>query len=351
MDSLMAEALAGKLPSGQHRTLVAALRVPVVMTTLGGDVVAWNDAAQRLFGSALAVGQAVSKFLPFVATPISAGAFQDLHGVVPGAGAAEVEVTLLTLLANPLSADQEAVFVIHHTSHDLALGKMGEQLLYNVAHELRGPLSALQGALEVLDENWHDLPSQEVGSLVTSARRTSGRLRMLLEDLLSAGSIQAGRFAVATRSVPLQPILDDSLEAARPHLEAREQIVEVVGGARALKVLADPRYTRQVLVNLLMNASKYSPARGRINIIVSDDDGPSEEIRVTVEDRGQGISPQQLLGLFERFYRAGEQGGFGLGLAISRSIVEAQGGTMGVESHTGEGTRVWLTLQRPSPDE
>jgi signal transduction histidine kinase len=219
---------------------------------------------------------------------------------------------------------------------------MREQLLYNVAHELRAPLSALEGVLEVLHSSWHELPAQEIGRLISSARRTSGRLRILTEDLLNAGSIQAGRFIVAPRDVSLRPIIDEAIEATIPHFEALEQAVELVMPEAEVGVHADPRYTSQVLVNLLLNASKYSPPQDRVVIVVQCE---PERLRLTVEDHGKGIPPQQLEGLFQRFYRGGEQG-FGLGLAIARNIIEAQGGEMGIDSEVGQGTRVWLTLRK-----
>jgi signal transduction histidine kinase len=109
-------------------------------------------------------------------------------------------------------------------------------------------------------------------------------------------------------------------------------------------VLANRPYTRQVLTHLLRNASKYSPAGEPIRVRAERTGG---HVRVTVEDRGPGIAAEQQAGLFERFYRvrAGyDEPGIGLGLAIAKGIIEAHGGSIGIESQIGVGTSVWFTL-------
>jgi signal transduction histidine kinase len=132
-------------------------------------------------------------------------------------------------------------------------------------------------------------------------------------------------------------------------MEARGQRVErrLAGEPRIggpLYVLADRRYARQVLANLVANAAKYGPAGEVIQVQAEQVDG---QVRVTVEDRGPGIPSDQQAGLFDRFYRVrrpGDEPGFGLGLAIAKGITDAHGGSMGIESEAGVGTRVWFTL-------
>jgi signal transduction histidine kinase len=111
-----------------------------------------------------------------------------------------------------------------------------------------------------------------------------------------------------------------------------------------LVVLADRRFVRQLLSNLLSNASKYSPEGELSRIRAERSNG---HVWVAVEDRGPGIPPEHQAGLFERFYRlrpGDQQPGIGLGLAIAKGIVEAHGGSIGVDSEVGAGTCVWFTL-------
>jgi signal transduction histidine kinase len=169
-------------------------------------------------------------------------------------------------------------------------------------------------------------------------------MRALMEDLLSAGSIQSGHFVVAPRKVDLGDVVTDALEIVRPPIEGRGQRVEIDVPKDAAPVMADKRYARQVLSNLLVNASKYSPERSLIRVVARS---MANMVRISVEDEGPGIAPEQQVGLFERFYRVrsdNDAPGVGLGLAIAKGIVEAHGGSIGIDSAPGNGTCVWFTL-------
>jgi signal transduction histidine kinase len=176
-------------------------------------------------------------------------------------------------------------------------------------------------------------------------------MRTLMEDMLSAGSIQSGHFVVAPRKADLRKIIDDALEIVAPSVYSRGQRVDIVVPQDAAAVMADQRYAQQVLSNLLANASKYSPEQSVIRVLVGS---LGTMVRVTVEDEGPGIPAEQQAGLFERFYRVRtdtDAPGVGLGLAIAKGIVEAHGGSIGIDSELGSGTRVWFTLARGAPAE
>lgn len=340
----------------RYRALIDALREPVIVTNAQHRITALNAAASLLFGGTLKelYGRPIQDILPFVPTPASAPAPAETeggsaravwHGSVsdPGGRSVDLDVSLTTL-GQDLAA--ERVYVVHDISPHAQLNRMREQLLYNVAHELRGPLSVLNGVLDIVAVEHAELPPEEMGQLLGSAQRTSRRLSMLMEDLLSAGSIQSGRFKVSPQPTELSSIVDDALETVQSIVAGRSQRVAVDLPANDLLVLADRRYVRQVLANLLANASKYSPEHTLIQVKAAPAE-PDGTVRVVVEDHGPGIPPEQQAGLFERFYRAHDERhrpGFGLGLAIAKSIVDAHGGTIGVDSQAGMGTRVWLTL-------
>ena len=199
-------------------------------------------------------------------------------------------------------------------------------------------------ALEILDADYDKLTAQDFNQVLGSARRTARRMRMLMEDLLSAGSIQSGHFVVAPRPVELQAIVDDALEIVQPWTDLRGQSLAVDLPPEGPIVLADQRYAPRVLSNLLNNASKYSPEQTVIRVVARTDDNI---MHIAVEDQGYGIPREQQAGLFERFYRVrseAETPGVGLGLAIAKGIVEAHGGSIGIDSQVGTGTRVWFTL-------
>ena len=139
-------------------------------------------------------------------------------------------------------------------------------------------------------------------------------------------------------------LVETAVTALAPTVETQGQRIQRELPAGEVRVLADARFMSQVLVNLLSNASKYSPEGECIRLRVAE---ARTMVRFEVHDRGPGIPPERQAGLFDRFYRAqprGEQPGVGLGLAIARGIVEAHGGTIGVASEPGKGTCVWFTL-------
>lgn len=225
--------------------------------------------------------------------------------------------------------------------HHIALNRMREQLLYSVAHELRAPLAVLENALDILGEGYADMPADEFAKITGSAQRTAGRLRTLMEDLLSAGSIQAGRFRLDPQPVELRRIVSEAMDSVEPLVLERGQRVDVEM-PDGVVVHADRRYARQVLANLLGNASRYGPAGTPIRVHGQRQHG---HVRVAVDDRGPGIPKEEQPLLFERFYRPRAEGpGIGLGLAIAKGIVEAHGGRIGIESEPGRGTSVWFTL-------
>jgi signal transduction histidine kinase len=334
----------------QRRELFAALRTPIITTAMSGRVTGFNAAAIALFGSpARLYGRNIRDVLPFLPGPdddaLAAG---DAQGRLADATGRTLD---LEVSRTVLSQDEDhgyAVYVVHDISRHAEVNRLREQLLYSVAHELRGPLMVLDNALEILDTDYPRLTAAEFDQVLGTARRTARRMRTLMEDLLSAGSIQSGHFVVAPRPTELAAIVTDALEIVDLSIEGRGQQVELELSDEADAVLADKRYARQVLTNLLANASKYSPEESVIRIVALP---AANMVRISVVDQGPGISPEQQAGLFERFYRVRsntDTPGVGLGLAIAKGIVEAHGGSIGIDSEVGTGTSVWFTLPKAS---
>jgi len=337
-----------------RRELLEAIRTPIVTTSLSGRITSFNAAAVALLGSpARLYGRGIRDVLPFTAEPrdLVSG---DVQGRLADATGRTVDLEVSRSVIYEGADHGYAVYVVHDISRHAEVNRLREQLLYSVAHELRGPLMVLDNALEILETEYPNLTDKEFGQVLGSARRTARRMRTLMEDLLSAGSIQSGHFVVAPRKTGLRAILNDALEIATPAAQARGQRIEIDIPADLPQVLADRRYARQVLSNLLVNASKYSPENSAIRVVASL---TGTMVRITVEDQGPGIPFEQQAGLFERFYRIRNEGdapGVGLGLAIAKGIVEAHGGNIGIESAIGSGTAVWFTLPtitRPAHDD
>jgi PAS domain S-box-containing protein len=328
----------------RHRALLAAIRVPIVSTTLDGRITSFNGAAVALFGSpARLYGRPIREVLPFAPDPLDANA-AEMQGRLADATGRTVDLEVSRTLLQDAPGRGSAVYVVHDISRHAEVNRLREQLLYNVAHELRGPLMVLDNALEILDDDYDRLTAQEFAQVLGSARRTARRMRTLMEDMLSAGSIQSGHFVVAPRPTPLRGIVDEAIDIAMPWILSRGQTVEIDLLPDGAAVLADQRYARQVLSNLLNNASKYSPEQSVIRVEAKSS---GNMMRIAVADQGAGIAPEQQAGLFERFYRVRadtDAPGVGLGLAIAKGIVEAHGGSIGIDTQVGTGTSVWFTL-------
>jgi signal transduction histidine kinase len=336
------------MQDAQRRELFEALRIPVITTSMSGQVSNFNEAAISLFGSpARLYGRNVREMLPFVPQPNDTTAPGDAQGTVSDATGHTLDVEVSrSVVSEHGDSNGYAVYVVHDISRHAEVNRLREQLLYSVAHELRGPLMVLDNALEILDTEYPRLSAEDYDQVLGTARRTARRMRTLMEDLLSAGSIQSGHFVVVPHRTELESIIMDALDIVNPSVEGRGQRVELALPEEPATVMADQRYARQVLTNLLANASKYSPERSVIRLLAENND---KMVRISVVDRGPGIPPEQQAGLFERFYRVRSDAdvpGVGLGLAIAKGIVEAHGGSIGIDSELGSGTTVWFTLLR-----
>ena len=215
-----------------------------------------------------------------------------------------------------------------------------ERLLEDVAHELRGPLTSLGLTIGM----YQDLEPQQLSDLMVRAERAVSHLQRLVDDMLDARSIHEGSFHVAPEPVAWNDLATAAVEAMQPLLDNAGQRVECLPAPTRLRVMADRPHAVRAIVNLLSNASKYS-RHGEAIGLAADVEG--NQLRITVTDRGPGISPENQGRLFERFYRADagrQRPGVGLGLAIVKGVAEAHGGAVGVASQPGEGSSFWLTL-------
>ena len=229
-----------------------------------------------------------------------------------------------------------------------AAERMRTDFVANASHELRTPLATLSGFVETLED-----PAAG-GNPATRARflaimgDEARRMRRLVDDLLSLSRIEADRFSVPDTPLPLAPLVAEAVADVARALEARGATAEVRVDQRA-EVAGDRGQLVQALRNLLDNAIKYGPPGGAIEVTGRITDG---HVAVAVRDRGEGIAPEHLPRLTERFYRVDPGrsralGGTGLGLAIVKHVAERHRGRLLIESAPGEGTTVTLQLPRP----
>jgi histidine kinase len=219
-------------------------------------------------------------------------------------------------------------------------------LLADVAHELRTPLATIGGYMEGLIDGVIK-PDPQTYKLVL---HESVRLQRLIEDLGLLSHAEAGRIPIAPRQLNLVDILHKMERRFQPEF-ATHEINLVLRLAEGLPgVYADPDRVEQVLINLLNNAMRYTPAGGSVTLRAREARSAEDFVVVSVEDTGIGIAPEHLPHLFERFYRvdksrARASGGSGIGLTIARHLVYAQGGEMWASSEgVGQGARFHFTL-------
>jgi len=225
--------------------------------------------------------------------------------------------------------------------------RLRRNMVADVAHELRTPLSNIQGHLEAIRDGL--LPAEP--ATFDSIYEEALLLARLVEDLQDLTLADAGQLTLIRQPSDVADIARRAAAAAQPPAEARGLTIETNLPGEPATAEVDPERIGQVLRNLLSNAITHTPEGGRVTVDLKDE---GDELRLTVADTGVGIPPEDLPYVFERFYRVDRSrvratGGAGLGLTIAKRLVEAHGGTIGVDSELGKGTQFTFTLPKNAP--
>jgi signal transduction histidine kinase len=211
-----------------------------------------------------------------------------------------------------------------------------------IAHDLRSPMNAITLRAELMLRGKHgDLPSGAIADLRKVQENVHSLIRMI-NDFLDLARLEATDYKLVQETLDLSEVASACIDELRPLSEAAGLKIETDWPRQGVPVVGDERRLAQVLSNLLGNAIKFTPPGGKVRIRMLRD---KDEATVIVEDTGTGIAPDQLERIFGRYVRGGGNGaGSGLGLLIVKEIVEAHGGTVGVDSTVGEGSRFWFRL-------
>ena len=221
------------------------------------------------------------------------------------------------------------------------------QFLSSMSHELRTPLNAVIGFSQVLEHNADgNLTARQVRQL-GEIRRAGGHLLALINDLLDLSRIEAGYTTLSLMPVPLAEVADDCVQLVQPLLAREGRTLDLAAGP-AVTVRADRMRLKQVLLNLLSNAIKYNRPGGRVRLAWHQGAEGDEGVHIEVHDEGPGLSDEAQARLFQPFERLGAEAGgtegTGIGLALSRQLVQLMQGTIGVRSTVGQGSCFWLRL-------
>jgi signal transduction histidine kinase/ActR/RegA family two-component response regulator len=221
------------------------------------------------------------------------------------------------------------------------------EFLSNMSHELRTPLNAIIGFGQLLghDEVEGDLPERSRG-FVKHIVDAGNHLLTLINEVLNLAQIESGKLSISLEPVELREVLDECHALTRT-ASAQRGIRLLFPLETPLSVNADRTRLKQVLLNLLSNAVKYNREHGAV--IVECSAGDEGRIRIAIQDTGAGLTPEQLRSLFQPFNRLGRDGtgieGSGIGLVLTKRLVELMGGTMGVHSTPGAGSTFWIDLR------
>lgn len=216
-------------------------------------------------------------------------------------------------------------------------------LISEVVHELRTPVTSIVGYAQML--KMPDIPEDNKQQFAEIIRREAARLGNMVNDFLEWARLESGRVRMAKEPIDMRAVAEETILVMRPQADHRDITISLQAPDEVPIVIGDPKRLKQVLLNLVSNAVKYNCDGGGVDVGIA---GGEEMLNVSVSDTGQGIAPEDLPHIFQRFYRvAGTEEqvkGTGLGLCIAKQIIELHGGEIDVESQLGVGTTFSFTL-------
>jgi len=343
----------------------------IISTDVEDRILTWNHGAEVIFGYSReeTVGQSLTILLPAQRT----GELEEIRDKVRLTGVIRnLEVRRIrkdgiiieaSLAVSPIRDKDDNVIGFLHLARDVTekkryeqrlkeLDKMKSAFVSNVSHELRTPLTAIKASADnMLDRLIGDLNGKQVGYL-TRIKSNSDRLARLINDLLDLSTIEAGKIDLRPTNLPVVTLVKEAAESLRPVAAEKLINLTVLSADPGVIAWADRDKVIQVLMNLIGNALKFAPTRGKVTIAVARNSAAWMQISVT--DTGPGIPAEEVNKVFGRFYQIGQAGtqktqGTGLGLAISKALVEMHGGKIWVESEAGKGSTFSFTLPAEQP--
>ncbi len=355
----------------------------IVSKDLNGVVRTWNKGAERIFGYTAAemVGQSIRRIIPAdrqgeedeVLSKVSRGEMVDhfqtirlrkdgtpIHisltvspirspsGELIGASKIARDITE----HKGFESERERLLASEREARQVAerANRVKDEFMAMLSHELRSPLNAISGWTQVAKAHLRDgkPPLDVMQRALDVIERNVGLQARLIDDLLDISRIVSGKLQLESRPVNLTAIATNAIESVRPSADSKGITLSLDASTPDPWVLADPARLEQVLWNLLVNAVKFTPDGGRIDMTIA----PAEKgIAVSVRDTGQGIDTESLPHVFDRFWQARDtmkrmQGGLGLGLALVRYLAELHGGSVEARSD-GRGCGSTFTVTLP----
>jgi PAS domain S-box-containing protein len=260
-----------------------------------------------------------------------------------------------------ITAEKEAAEILRQANRELEQAmRMKDEFLANMSHELRTPLSSILTLSELLLEQIRGPLNERQQSSLRNIQASGQHLLDLINDILDLSKVEAGRLELQVEAVPVADACQASLRLVTDMAAKKALTLGFQLNDQAARVQADPKRLKQMLVNLLANAVKFTPAGGRVSLEVEVDEaagataGAAGTIRFAVQDTGIGIAPEDLTRLFRPFVQLDaslrrQYEGTGLGLVLVQRLARLHGGSIAVESEVGQGSRFTITLPYRPP--
>jgi two-component system phosphate regulon sensor histidine kinase PhoR len=326
------------------RSLIEGLREPTLVVGQDGRVTLGNAAARKLLGDSVE-GAVLSQV---IAHPAATEWLERPEH----AAAEEVELSALArsrrhwLMRMARLDDSQLLIRLIDRSETHAAEQMRVDFVANASHELRTPLSTLIGYTETLREQGDEIDSETRQKFLTVVDEEAHRMQSVVEDLISLSRIEAERFSTPTDAVDLGPLIGRVVENGRRAANERGTSLDVDVAADVPPIAADEGQILQLLDNLVTNALRYGTPGTPVTISAAAE---GAMVHLIVADEGEGIAPEHIKRVTERFYRVDTSrsralGGTGLGLSIVKHIVERHRGRLTIESKVGVGTKMHVLL-------
>ncbi len=364
-DALLALTTDGKILSWNRgaETIFGFSRQEVLGRTLDDLIVPEprRAEARAAFRQALDTGSALFETVrqrsdgSSVDMDVSMRSIRNERGEASFVTVAKKDITAVKRLRHErdLEAERQKSVQLEEQNHRMQeANRRKSEFLANMSHELRAPLNAILGFSQLMHDG-------KVGPVSTAHREylgdilnSSRQLMQLINDVLDLAKVESGKIELRPEDIDVANLVGEVTDILRGLAEDKQIQIEAEVAADLGDVVLDPVRLEQVLYNYLSNAIKFSPERGRVKIVVGNE--PGGMLRIEVQDSGIGIAFADQPRLFVEFQQldagtANRYAGTGLGLALTKRIVEAQGGAVGVESSTQKGSCFWATLPRRGP--
>lgn len=343
----------------------------IVSTDREDRILTWNRGAEVIFG--YSKEEAVGKNLAILLPPGHLRELEEIRNKVQLAGLIrnlearrkrkDGAIIDVALAVSPIKDKDDNVIGFLYLAKDITekqryqqrlkeLDKMKSDFVSNVSHELRTPLTAVKGSVDNMLEGLTGLLNEKQIRYLTRIKLNADRLTRLINDILDLSKFEAGKIDLKPAVLPLVTLAKEVAEGLRSVAVDKLISLEVASPDVNVTAWADRDKVIQVLMNLIGNAVKFTPAHGKVS--VSIERNGDEWVQASVADTGSGIPLEEANKIFDKFYQIAQVGkqkarGTGLGLAISKALVEMHGGRIWVESEVGRGSTFFFTLPTQQP--